>query len=212
MKLKIGILGIQGAIEEHVASVKQAMKELSIDGEVLIVKRAKEIEKIHGLVIPGGESTVMGYISLLEGSFEAIKKKALQGMPILGTCAGLILLAKRVYDRVVGEVKQPLLGLLDITVERNTFGRQKESFEVPLKVKGIEGEEFLGVFIRAPSIKEVRDGVEIISKLDDIVVGVRKGSIIGLAFHPELTKDLRIHKYFINKVKDWVNSVAKAGI
>lgn len=208
MKLKIGILGIQGAIEEHIASSKKALEELGLDGEVLVVKRPKEIEQVHGLIIPGGESTVMGYISLLSGTFETIKKKALQGMPILGTCAGLILLAKRVYDRVVGEVKQPLLNLLDITVERNTFGRQRESFEVPLNIKGIEGNEFPGVFIRAPSVKEVRNGVEVICKLDDIIVGVKQGSIIGFAFHPELTGDLRIHKHFINLVKEWAGKNA----
>ena len=139
MKLRIGVLGIQGAIEEHIAATNQALKELGREGEVLIVKKPEEVKSIDGLIIPGGESTVIGYTSILTGLFTAIRDRAMQNMPILGTCAGLVLLAKRVYDRVVGEVRQPLLGLLDVTVERNAFGRQRESFETQVRVEGIEG-------------------------------------------------------------------------
>ncbi|MEM4297677.1 MAG: pyridoxal 5'-phosphate synthase glutaminase subunit PdxT [Nitrososphaerota archaeon] len=202
MSLKIGVLGIQGAIEEHVASTRRALKEERVEGEVIVVKRPDGVERVHGLIIPGGESTVMGYLSLLSGLFSSIKGRAMQGMPNIVTCAGLIILSKRVYDRVVGEVKQPLLGLLDVTVERNTFGRQRESFETPLKIEGIEGGDFPGVFIRAPSVKEVGERVRIICKLDDEIVGVKQESIVGLAFHPELTDDLRVHKYFLRLVRN----------
>jgi 5'-phosphate synthase pdxT subunit len=202
LKLKIGVLGIQGAIEEHIAATNQALKELGREGEAVLVKKTEEIKSIHGLIIPGGESTVIGYTSLLTGLFGAIRERAMQSMPILGTCAGLVLLAKRVYDRAVGEVKQPLLGLLDVTVERNVFGRQRESFEARLRVEGVEGGDYPAVFIRAPVVKEVGGNVKVICRLGSTVVGVKQDLILGLSFHPELTSDLRIHKYFIKLVEE----------
>ena len=167
-----------------------------------MVKKPEDVKNIVGLIIPGGESTAIGYKSLLASLFSPIRDRAMQNMPILGTCAGFILLAKRVYDRVVGEVRQPLLGLLDITVEWNAFGRQKESFEAQLRVEGIEGGDYPAVFIRAPAVKEVGENVKVICRLGSIVVGVEQDSIIGLSFHPELTGDLRIHKYFIKLVEE----------
>jgi len=202
LKLRIGVLGIQGAIEEHIASTNQALKELGREGEAVVVKKSEEVKNIDGLIIPGGESTVIGYTSILTGLFSTIRERAMQNMPILGTCAGLVLLAKRAYDRVVGEVRQPLLALLDITVERNAFGRQRESFEARLKVEGIEGGDYPAVFIRAPAVKEVGENVKVICKLNSIIVGVKQDSILGLSFHPELTSDLRIHKYFIKLVEE----------
>jgi len=202
LKLRIGVLGIQGAIEEHIAATNQALKELGREGEVLIVKKPEEVKSIDGLIIPGGESTVIGYTSILTGLFTAIRDRAMQNMPILGTCAGLVLLAKRVYDRVVGEVRQPLLGLLDVTVERNAFGRQRESFEAQVTVEGIEGGDYPAVFIRAPAVKEVSGNVKVICTLGSTVVGVKQDSILGLSFHPELTSDLRIHKYFIKLIEE----------
>jgi len=199
--LKVGVLGFQGNIEEHLRATKLAMKNKGIEGEVLIVKRPEEVDKIDALIIPGGESTVIGTLATFNGTMNRIKERAKEGLPIMGTCAGLIIMAKRSYDRVVGETKQPLLGILNVMVERNSFGRQKESFEVNLKIPILGEKEFPAVFIRSPSIKECYEGVEVLCKLgENYIVGVKQGNLLGFAFHPELTRDLRIHEYFLSLV------------
>lgn len=197
----IGILGFQGDIEEHLAATKEALRKLKIDGAVSVVKTADELKEVDALIVPGGESTVIGGLSLFNKSLSVVKERIKDGMPVLGTCAGMILLANRTYDRVVGEKKQPLLGVLNVLVERNSFGRQRESFEADLSVPLLGKQKFKGVFIRAPSVKEASQGVETLAKLDGEVVAVRQGNIIGTCFHPELSGDTRLHEYFVQMIK-----------
>jgi 5'-phosphate synthase pdxT subunit len=197
----IGVLGFQGDIEEHLAATKEALRKLKIDGAVSVVKTADELREVDALIVPGGESTVIGGLSLFNKSLSVVKERIKGGMPVLGTCAGMILLANRTYDRVVGEKKQPLLGVLNVLVERNSFGRQRESFEADLNVPLLGKQKFKGVFIRAPSVKEASQGVETLAKLDGEVVAVRQGNIIGTCFHPELSGDTRLHEYFVQMIK-----------
>ena len=198
--MKIGVLGFQGDIEEHVAATKEALKKLKIEGSVAVVKTPDELQEIDALIIPGGESTVIGGLALFNKSLNVIKDRIRNGMPVLGTCAGMIMLANRTYDRVVGETKQPLLAVLDVLVERNSFGRQRESFETELEVSINGMEKLRGVFIRAPSIREVNQGIETLAKLDGQVVAVRQNNIIGTCFHPELSGDTRLHEYFVKTI------------
>ena len=197
--IKVGVLALQGDIEENVNACKEAFARLNKDGIVKQVKYANEIKDIDALIIPGGESTVIGLLAMINNSASIIMDKVKQGMPVLGTCAGMILLAKRAYDRVVGETRQKLLGLLDITVERNTFGRQIDSFEAEISIDGI-ADRFNGVFIRAPIVKQYSSKVKPIARLADNVVAVRQDNIIGTSFHPELADDPRLHEYLIMMV------------
>ncbi len=196
-ELTIGVLGFQGDIEEHVSSTMAALEKMGLRGEVVAVKGPEVVEALDGLIIPGGESTVMGSLSTFSKSLSAIGERLRHGMPAMGTCAGVIVLAKRAEDRVVGETHQPLIGTLDADVERNSFGRQADSFEVDLEIPIVGGDRFRGVFIRAPSIRSVGPGVEVLSKLDGQIVAVRQGRILGLTFHPELAGDTRLHEYFL---------------
>ena len=199
-ELNIGILSVQGDVAENIISTKQALNELGQYGTVQTVKTPEQIAKIDGLIIPGGESTMIGQLSLVNGSLKQIKEKIETGMPVLGICAGLILLSKNATDRVVGDTNQPLLDLLDVKVERNSFGRQKDSFEAEVSMDLINIQKFHGVFIRAPLIIELGDKVETISKFNEKIVAVKEGNILGTAFHPELTSDVSLHKFFVNLV------------
>lgn len=203
-QVQIGILAIQGDIEENLAATSLALKELGVEGRSVPVKYADEISKVDGLILPGGESTVIGTLAKLSGTTQSIKDRINEGMPIMGTCAGMIMLAKRAYDKVVGETKQQLLNVLDITVERNAFGRQGDSFEAELKIPLIGNENFRGVFIRAPVVTEMKNGVDAVASLNNRVVAVKQGNIIGTSFHPELSRDIRMHKYFANLVIDYI--------
>ena len=152
MTLNIGVLAIQGDVTENFLSVMASLSELGIDGAVSQVKTAEQISKLDGLIIPGGESTMIGQMSLVNGALKTIKEKIESGMPVFGICAGMILLSKNSKDRVVGDVEQPLLDLLDVKIERNSFGRQKDSFEAEISIEPIGISSFNGVFIRAPSV------------------------------------------------------------
>jgi len=196
-ELNIGVLGLRGAIEEHIAATKLALKELELEGNVLCVKTPKDIKTIDGLIIPGGESTVMGRLSTLNQASAIIKERVSGGMPVMGTCAGMILLAKNAFDRVTGETRQPLLGLMDVVVERNAYGRQRESFEADLEIPAIGDGKYRGIFIRSPVIREAGPRVEVLCRLDNVAVAVRQDSMIGTAFHPELTADTRLHQLFV---------------
>ena len=200
-KLNIGVLSIQGDAAENLSSTQDALKELSQEGIVHTVKTPEQIVKLDGLIIPGGESTMIGQLSLINGSLKQIKEKIESGMPVLGICAGLILLSKEAKDKVVGETDQPLLDLLDVQVERNSFGRQQDSFEVEISMDSINIPKFNGVFIRAPSIVEIGDNVETVSKFNEKIVAVKQNNMLGTAFHPELTSDVSLHKYFVNMIK-----------
>jgi len=195
--LKVGVFGLQGDIEEHVTITNLALSQMKLNGEVIWVKKLEDIKHIDGLIIPGGESTVIGRLADYNKTLKAIKERILDGAPVLGTCAGLIMLAKRVYDRVVGDVEQPILGLMDIVVERNAFGRQRESFEADLNIPVLGDKPFKGVFIRAPVIRDVGPEVKPLCKLNETVVAAQQYNMIGVSFHPELTDDTRLHKYFL---------------
>ena len=198
MNLNFGVLSIQGDVLENILSTKAAIDALDIDGIVTSVRTPDEISKLDGLVIPGGESTTIGQLSKINGSLKILKEKIEQGMPVLGICAGMILLSKTVNDKVVGKIDQPLLDILDIKLERNSFGRQRESFESDISLNSIGIPSFNGVFIRAPSISDVGSDIEILSKFNEKIIAVKKNNIIGVAFHPELTSDISLHKYFVN--------------
>lgn len=200
--LNIGVLSVQGDVAENVTATKDALKELDEDGNVSAVKTTEQISKLDGLIIPGGESTMIGQLSLLNGSIKLIKEKIESGMPVFGICAGMILLSKEVKDRVMGVTDQPLLDLLDVEVERNSFGRQRDSFEANVSMASIDIPNFNGVFIRAPSITETENEVEILSKFNEKIVAVKQGNILATAFHPELTSDISLHKFFVNMIKD----------
>ena len=204
-KISVGVLGIQGDIEENKTVAQEALIHSNVKGDVKFVRYAEEIEKIDGLILPGGESTVISTLATIQGGIlHTIKRRIAEGMPVLGTCAGMIMLAKRAYDRVVGETRQQLLSNLDIVVERNAFGRQDDSFEAKLSIPilGKNNKFFKGVFIRAPIVIEVGAAVDIIAKFNNRIVGVRQGNVIGTSFHPELSGDDRIHRQFIKTVLD----------
>jgi 5'-phosphate synthase pdxT subunit len=205
MSLNFGVLSIQGDVLENIISVKAAIDALGIDGTVTSVKTPDELSKVDGLVIPGGESTTIGQLSKFNGSLKILKEKIEQGMPVLGICAGMIMLSKTVQDKVVGKIDQPLLNILDIKLERNSFGRQRESFESDISLNSIGIPTFNGVFIRAPSISDVGSDVEVLSTFNEKIIAVKKNNVIGVAFHPELTSDISLHKYFVNLVNTLQN-------
>ncbi len=183
---QVGVLALQGAFAEHLS----VLKRLKIDG--VEVRRAADLEGLSGLIIPGGESTTIGRLIAEMGLREPLLQRAADGMAVMGTCAGMILLARHASDYPF----EPL-GLMDITVKRNAFGRQVDSFETPISVPALGGAPFPAVFIRAPLIEKVGPGVEALGRLDDgRVVAARQGKLLALAFHPELTRDLRCHALF----------------
>jgi 5'-phosphate synthase pdxT subunit len=200
-ELNIGVLGLQGDIEEHVAATRLALEKMDLEGNVQLVKTAEGVGAVDGLIIPGGESTVMGGLSSPKQTLQTIQQRIHEGMPVLGTCAGLILLSRKVLDRVVGKTSQPLLGVMDIVIERNAFGRQRESFEADLDIPALGKKTFRGVFIRAPAIRETGPQVEVLSKLNKVTVAVQQQNMIGTAFHPELSGETRLHEFFINTIK-----------
>ncbi len=196
----VGVLDVQGDITEHGRVLGEVIRKSGMDAKVVLVNSPKDVEKLSALVLPGGESTTLGKLLSSYGIDESIKKIASKGVPIMGTCAGLIILSK---DAGVQAVKtgQPLLGLLDVKVDRNYFGRQRESFETELLIPAIGEEPFHGVFIRSPVVESVGAGVEVLCKFEGKVVMVKQKNILGLAFHPELSGDLRIHEYFLRMIR-----------
>lgn len=187
MTLPVGVLSLQGDFREHL----QVFQRLGINA--LPVKRASELSSISGLVIPGGESTTIGKLSRIFELFDPIKNIIEDGLPVFGTCAGLIMLADEITDGIVG---QETFGGLDVVVQRNAFGNQTESFEVDLEFTGIAGAVH-AAFIRAPIITRVGDSAQIVASLaDGRVIGVQQGNRLGISFHPEVTGEDRIHSYF----------------
>ena len=188
--MKIGVLALQGDFAEHI----EVLRKLGV--EAVPVRLPQELEGLDGLIIPGGESTSINRLMEDYELVSAIKNLAASGSPIFGTCAGMILLAEKNSD----SYPEPLR-LMNITVKRNAFGRQRESFETELSIPALGEEPFHAVFIRAPVIDEMDSGVEIVARLaDGTVVAARQGKLLASAFHPELTEDLRFHKYFLNMV------------
>lgn len=183
--LKIGVLALQGAVSEHMNSIEKC------GARAVAVRNISCISDLDGLIIPGGESTTIGRLSRLYGFQESICEMAAAGKPIWGTCAGLVLLAREVENQA------PILSLMSITVRRNAFGRQRESFEADLYIPVLGEEPFCGVFIRAPLIVSASEGVEILTRFQGHIVAAREKNLIATSFHPELTDDLRLHKYFL---------------
>lgn len=197
--MRIGVIAIQGNVEEHFDAVQKASGQANRRAEVVKIKHKGIVPTCDALIIPGGESTTLGRLMEREGICSEIKKVAQAGVPVMGTCAGLVLLAKH-GDEQVERTGQPLLELMDIRVNRNAFGRQRESFECLVDFKGLTS-PFNAVFIRAPCITEAGDGVEILSTYNGLIVAARQKNLLALAFHPELTDDMRIHNYFLKMVE-----------
>jgi len=187
--IKIGVLALQGAVREHIRHIE------ALGATGVAVKRPRELDDIAGLIIPGGESTAIGKLMVEYDFIDAVRAFGEAGKPIYGTCAGMILLAKR-----IAEGGQPLLGLMDIEARRNAFGRQRESFEADLDIAGIGS--FRAVFIRAPRIEAIGEGVQTLAEFDNIKVMARQNQYLVSAFHPELTGDVRIHKYFLDMIEE----------
>ena len=196
-KVSIGVLGIQGAISEHITSMTNALKETNTSGEVFFVKYKKEIDDIDALILPGGESTTISKNLYKSDLHDAIIKRIEENsLPIMGTCAGCVLLAKELVDNNK-DVK--LLHAMDMQVERNAFGRQRESFEKNIDINDFSS-TYSAVFIRAPLIKKVWGKCEVLATMDKKIVMARQDKFLALSFHPELTDDLRIHGYFLDMI------------
>ena len=186
----VGVLAVQGDVREHVAALEAA------GARVRTVRRPEELSGLDGLVLPGGESTTIDRLSRIFGLREPLRRLVAEGLPVFGSCAGMILLADRILD---GHAEQQTFGGIDMTVRRNAFGRQVDSFEVGLDVDGIADPErpFPAVFIRAPRVEEHGPGVEVLARVDDAVVAVRQGPLMATSFHPEVTADHRVHELFV---------------
>lgn len=188
--MKIGVLALQGAFREH----RLLLEKCGVDAPE--IRKPEELGDLAGLVLPGGESTTIGKLMVEWGLLDTIRSRAAEGMAVYGTCAGMILLAKD----IVGST-QPRLGLMDTKVRRNAFGRQRESFEADLDVLEFGADPVKAVFIRAPYIESAGPGVKVMAAVGDHIVIARQGNLLATAFHPELTGDDRIHKYFIAMTK-----------
>jgi 5'-phosphate synthase pdxT subunit len=185
--VKIGVLAVQGAFTEHI----QRLRQLGV--EAVEVRLPSHLEGLDGLIIPGGESTTIGKLMAAYKLEQPVRRLAAEGRAIWGTCAGMIMLAKDIEGS-----DQPRLGLMDIGVNRNAFGRQVDSFEADLRIDGIGSEPFRAVFIRAPVMTRAGAGVRVLAKLDDgRMVAAEQGKLLVTAFHPELTDDIRLHEYFV---------------
>jgi pyridoxal 5'-phosphate synthase pdxT subunit len=198
--VRIGVLALQGDVREH-------LKALTDSGaEAVTVRRVSELDSVDGLVIPGGESTTIVKLAVAFDLLDPLRKRIADGMPAYGSCAGMILLADRVLDGVQG---QQTLGGLDVTVRRNAFGRQVDSFEESIPVAGIDGGPFHAVFIRAPWVESVGENVRILGVVEGgpsagRIVAVRQGGVLATSFHPELAGDARLHALFVEIVKEQV--------
>jgi len=192
--MNIGVLALQGAFREH----RQMLEQCGVD--VIEVRKPEDVEQIDGLIIPGGESTTIGKLLVEWGLAERIKARAQQGMPIFGTCAGLIVVAKE----IVGYAEQPRLGLMDIAVQRNAYGRQVDSFEHEFTIPALGDRPFKAVFIRAPYIDSCESSVQVLAEHGGKAIFARQKNILVASFHPELTGDDRIHRYFLKMVQEYV--------
>jgi pyridoxal 5'-phosphate synthase pdxT subunit len=195
----IGVLALQGDVREHVRALE------ACGASAHPVRRPAELDDVDALVIPGGESTTISKLSVEFGLADPIRKRIAGGMPAYGSCAGMIMLAAEVLD---GRPDQQSFGAIDMTVRRNAFGRQVDSFEAPVPLAGVAGEPFHAVFIRAPWVERVGPDVEVLGRVpgpstpDGRIVAVRQGNLLATAFHPELAGDLRVHRLFVELVRE----------
>ncbi|MER5502523.1 pyridoxal 5'-phosphate synthase glutaminase subunit PdxT [Streptomyces sp. NPDC002561] len=188
----IGVLALQGDVREHLIALASA------DALARPVRRPEELAEVDGLVLPGGESTTMSKLATLFGLLDPLRERVRGGMPVYGTCAGMILLADKILDPRAG---QETIGGIDMIVRRNAFGRQNESFEAAVEVAGVEGGPVEGVFIRAPWVESVGARAEVVAEHDGHIVAVRQGNALATSFHPELTGDHRVHALFVDMVR-----------
>ncbi|MFG1647985.1 pyridoxal 5'-phosphate synthase glutaminase subunit PdxT [Amycolatopsis sp. NPDC049252] len=197
----VGVLAMQGAVREHVAMLEEA------GARAIPVRRATELSEVDGLVLPGGESTTMSRLLETFELLEPLRERIAGGLPAFGSCAGMILLARQTLD---GRPDQQQLGGLDVVVRRNAFGRQVDSFEADLDFAGVGGGGVHAVFIRAPWVEKAGDGVEVLATVSGVpglgeetarIVAVRQGAVLATAFHPELTPDVRVHRLFVDLVR-----------
>lgn len=197
---KIGVLALQGDFREHINILRE------LGAETVEVRLPEQLRGLDGLIIPGGESTTIGKLATQYGLIEPIRKMVAQGKPVWGTCAGMIVLAKDVGMTGHSRMRQPLVGVMDVTVKRNAFGRQVDSFETDLDIPAINNGDrrpFHAIFIRAPLMESVGNGVQVLAKLEDgTIVAARQGNLLATSFHPELTHDARFHKYFLSTIAE----------
>ena len=198
----VGILALQGDVTENFMATMAALHDAGMDATVSQVKTPDQISKLDGLIIPGGESTMMGQLSMVNGAMNALKEIINGGTPVFGICAGMILLSKNSKDRVMGSTEQPMIDMLDVEIERNSFGRQKDSFQAEISLDPIGISSFQGVFIRAPAILTSGSNVEVLSKFNEKIIAVKQGNILATSFHPELTQDISLHKHFVEMIKE----------
>ncbi|MET8009660.1 pyridoxal 5'-phosphate synthase glutaminase subunit PdxT [Streptomyces sp. NPDC005271] len=188
----VGVLALQGDVREHLA----ALAASGVQGRP--VRRPEELAEVAGLVIPGGESTTMSKLAVAFGLLEPLRERVRAGLPVYGTCAGMIMVANKILD---GRDDQETIGGIDMIVRRNAFGRQNESFEAEVGIKGIEGGPVEGVFIRAPWVESVGGEAEVLATYGGHTVAVRQGSVLATSFHPELTGDHRVHALFVDMIR-----------
>jgi 5'-phosphate synthase pdxT subunit len=192
----IGVLALQGDVREHLAALAES------GALARPVRRVEELDSVDALIIPGGESTAISKLAVAFGLLDPIRKRIADGMGVYGSCAGMIMLAGEVLD---GRPDQESFGGIDMTVRRNAFGRQVDSFEAPVAIEGVDGDEFHAVFIRAPWVERTGPDVQVLGRVTagpaaGRIVAVRQGKLLATAFHPELTGDLRVHRYFVDLV------------
>jgi len=195
--MKVGIVALQGAVSEHVEMVERTLSEMGKSGRAVPVRRLEDIKSVSALIIPGGESTTIGKALVKSGLHDEIVMLAGKGMPVMGTCAGCVLLAKEGDDEVA-RTGTKLLSLMDMAVDRNAFGSQRESFEADLDIGGIGN--FHAVFIRAPLIRKAWGECRALAEVEEGIVMARQGSLLALSFHPELACDTRLHRFFLEMV------------
>jgi 5'-phosphate synthase pdxT subunit len=191
----VGVLALQGDVAEHMRALRES------GADPLAVRRPEELDRVEGLIIPGGESTTIWKLIDIFGLAEQLRKRIADGLAVFGSCAGMIMLADRLPDPASG---QETLGGIDMTVRRNAFGRQVDSFERDLDVRGLAGPPYRAVFIRAPWVEDVGPGVEVLATEPGAsrIVAVRQGRALATSFHPELTRDWRIHRMFVDMVRE----------
>jgi 5'-phosphate synthase pdxT subunit len=192
--MRVAVVAAQGAVAEHVRATKTALDRTGLDGSVIAARHKEDVARSDAIILPGGESTTISKLIHRSSVATAIKRAARRGVPVMGTCAGSILLATR-GDSEVQKTQTVLLALMDIAVRRNAFGRQRESFQATVDFKSVGRVD--AVFIRAPAITAVGDTVDVLARLDDRIVATRQDNLLAVVFHPELTDDTRVHEYFL---------------